>query len=150
MDLNSYFRPLSALPCFKCLGLVMLSSDDDWMSVIQNLLRARQKWVCLYRVLGWEGGGGGYADFGNVLHHSGSNGSPLWVGVMDFPPWIGKALGEFHHQVIWRLTEKMSHQSGEGTWTYLKFGEVMDEALLQDIEVYVVLSSKHFHPIYCD
>ena len=59
VDLNSYFRPLSAVPCFKCLGLVMLSSDDDWMSVIQNLLRARQKWVCLYRVFGWEGGGWG-------------------------------------------------------------------------------------------
>ena len=43
--LTSYGRPLTAVSSFKFLGQVLSESDDNWLVVIQNFWRARQKWA---------------------------------------------------------------------------------------------------------
>ena len=43
--LITYVRPLTVVLPFKYLGRVLLESDDNWLEVIRDLLRARQKWV---------------------------------------------------------------------------------------------------------
>ena len=52
-------------------------------------------------------------------------------------PWIGKALGGFHHQLIRRLMGRMPHPSGDGVLTYPPLGEATEEAGLQEIETYI-------------
>ena len=51
-------------------------------------------------------------------------------------PWIGKALGGFHHRVVWRLTGWMPQRNFDGTWTYLPLGEEMAEVGVQEVETY--------------
>ena len=83
----------------------------------------------------WAGGGGGWTPgiFYNVvvqmvlLYESES-----WVMSL----WIGKEMCVFHHQVIRRLMGCMPQWNGDRTWTYPTLGEVMVEAVIQEIETY--------------
>ena len=59
-------------------------------------------------------------------------GLDLWVRYLR----IGKILGGFNHRAIQRLTGRMLHQSGEGTWTQPTLGEAMVETGLHEIETY--------------
>ena len=54
-SLTAYVVPLSQVTSFKYLGRVLVAEDNDWLSVVSNLRRARQKWVQLTRVLSREG-----------------------------------------------------------------------------------------------
>ena len=46
---------MTVVPSFSYLGRTVLSSDDDWSEVEQNLRRARGKWGQLAKILGREG-----------------------------------------------------------------------------------------------
>ena len=76
-------------------------------------------------VMGNWMGKGGCADIGNVLHCGGS-GSAIsrlesWVVYLG----IGKALGGFHYQVIYKLMGQMTQRNRYGTWTYPSLEEEM-------------------------
>ena len=49
--ITAYGTPLSSFTSFKYLGRVLLVEDDDWPAVVCNILRARQKWARLTKVL---------------------------------------------------------------------------------------------------
>ena len=51
--LTAYGRPLMAAPSLKYLGGVISVSDDNWLAVIRNFWRVRQKLARLLRMLGW-------------------------------------------------------------------------------------------------
>ena len=75
--------------------------DDDWLVVMCNLRRVRQKWVRQRKVLGRE-----VADdrtFGRLcvaaVHTVLLYGSETWV----MSPHIGRTLGGFHYRVDHRL-----------------------------------------------
>ena len=101
MALTAYGRPLTAVSAFKYMVRVLSASDDDWPAVIRNLRRARQKWACLSRMLGWEGV---YSQTSGMFYTAVVQeillyGLEAWV----MSPRIGKALGGFHHWLIRRL-----------------------------------------------
>ena len=52
MELAAYNQPLTVVSSFKYLGLVLSTSDNNWLSVIHNLRRAHQKWSRLSLVIG--------------------------------------------------------------------------------------------------
>jgi hypothetical protein len=47
--------PLESVRAFLYLGRKLSSSDDDWLDVIKNLAKARQRWARISRVLTREG-----------------------------------------------------------------------------------------------
>ena len=49
--ITAYGAPLILFKSFNYLGRVLLVADDDWTALVNNLWRARQKWVKLTRVL---------------------------------------------------------------------------------------------------
>ena len=75
--------------------------DNDWPVVIRNLRRSRQKWVRLPQVLGWEGADMRISGmfYTVVVQLVLLYGVELWF----MSPYIGKAMGDFHHWVIRRL-----------------------------------------------
>ena len=42
-----YGRPLEVVTSFKCLGRVLTEFDNNWPALVNNLRRARKKWVWL-------------------------------------------------------------------------------------------------------
>ena len=52
---EAYGKPLETVSTFKYLGRVMRAGDDDWPSVAGNLVKARQRWGRLSRILSREG-----------------------------------------------------------------------------------------------
>ena len=50
-----YGTPLTAVYLFRYLGQTLPSNDDDWLTVEQNLRRAREKWGRQTKILGREG-----------------------------------------------------------------------------------------------
>ena len=48
-------KPLETVTLFKYLGRVMMAGDDDWPSVVGNLIKARKSWAWMTRILGREG-----------------------------------------------------------------------------------------------
>ena len=52
---RDYNSPLETVLSFNYLGHVLAATDDDWLSVISNLQKARYSWSYLAWILGWEG-----------------------------------------------------------------------------------------------
>ena len=50
----AYRTPLTTVSLFRCLGQTLLSSDNDWPVVEQNLRRVQVKWRHLEKILGRE------------------------------------------------------------------------------------------------
>ena len=55
MALTAYSRPLMTVLSLKYTGWVLSALSDNWLAVIQNLWRVRQKWAWLSLVLVREG-----------------------------------------------------------------------------------------------
>ena len=55
MAFEAYRKQLEAVPNFKYLGRIMTAGDDDWPAVAGNLVRARNSWKRLTRILSREG-----------------------------------------------------------------------------------------------
>ena len=50
-----YGTLLIAVPYFKYLGRILLSSNNNWPALEQNLRRSRRKWGRMVKILGREG-----------------------------------------------------------------------------------------------
>ena len=108
-----YGTPLTAVPLFKHLGRVLLSSDDYWTSVEHNLRWARGKWGQLMKLLGREGSyrrtmGGGYVDVVQAVLMFGS-----YTLVMT--PWTDNSPEGFHHWVVRQMTGMGPKRQRDGT-----------------------------------
>ena len=55
--LHTYGFPLEAVSLFEYIGRFSTASDYYWPVVVSNLMKERQKWARMSRVLGWEGAG---------------------------------------------------------------------------------------------
>ena len=49
--LTAYRVPLSQVTSFKYLGQDLETEGNDWLSLVRNINRVRQKWVRLTQVL---------------------------------------------------------------------------------------------------
>ena len=52
---SAYGRTLKMVPSFMYLGILLLSADDDWKVVIQNLTKALSVWRRITSILSKEG-----------------------------------------------------------------------------------------------
>ena len=50
--LQSYGRPLDMVTTFIYLGWVLTKSDNNWLVVVANIQKARNKWTRLSMILG--------------------------------------------------------------------------------------------------
>ena len=48
---SAYGCPFEKVQSFKCLGIVLLVTDDDWPAVIQNLANPQMVWRRISRIL---------------------------------------------------------------------------------------------------
>ena len=47
--------PLYMVTSFKYLGRVLWVADDDWTTVVLNVVKARPVWWRMSKILSWEG-----------------------------------------------------------------------------------------------
>ena len=52
---SAYGLPLEMMTSFKYLRRVILTADDDWLTVVQNVVKARTVWWRISKILGREG-----------------------------------------------------------------------------------------------
>jgi hypothetical protein len=94
--------PLDASRAFLYLGRKLSSSDDDWLNVIKNLAKARQRWARISSVLTREGA----TPQVSAMFYKAANqtvllfGSETWV----LTPRMLSKLEGFHQQIARRLT----------------------------------------------
>ena len=53
--LRAYVWPLTKMASFKYLIRLLTDTDNDWMSVVANIRKARRKWGSMSQILGWKG-----------------------------------------------------------------------------------------------
>ena len=114
--LTAYGLSLSQVTPFKYLGLVIAAEDNDWLAVVCNLRRARQKLVCMTQVLSREGA---YARTSGqiylaVLQSFLIYSSETWVLTL----LMQRVLGIFHHRVDHMLTGLQPQKGQDGVWVY--------------------------------
>ena len=131
----AYVASLENVTVFKYLGRVMMSGDDDWTEVADNLRKARKSWVQMSRILSWEG-----ADqkvLGNFLKAAVQVlllfGADTWV----LTPRMERALSSFKHRVAQRLTGRHPRSRGDGSWYYPPMEVEMLEAGFEEIGAYI-------------
>ena len=126
---------MTVVPSFSYLGRTVLSSDDDWSEVEQNLRRARGKWGQLAKILGREGSdrrtvGRFYvAVVQSVLIFR----SKMWV----VSPRLDKLLNSFHRYVVRQMSGMVPKLQRDGTWVYTPIGAALEMVGLEDIGVYI-------------
>ena len=110
--------------------------------IVSNHSKVHKKCACLSRVLGKECAEARTTD-------------SLYMAVVQSfllfrsetcmaSPLIGRTLGGFHHWVIRQLTGQQTIRQVEGSWAYELLVMVMVEAVLKEVDLYVVFLQKTF------
>ena len=101
-EFTAYGIPLSLFTFFKCLGWIIMASDNEWKAIVGNLRKARRNWARLKRVMVREGVGD------RTLVHIYLSVVQLvmlyWSETWVMTSCIGGVLGVFHHRVVLSLT----------------------------------------------
>ena len=120
---------------FRYLGQVILAADDDWLSVVRKLSRARAVWRRMTRILGREGEAPWVSGlfFNAVVLAVLIFGSETWV----VTPRMGKSLGGFQTQVERRLMGRLPQSTPDGRWTYTSAATERSEAGFLTMEEYI-------------
>ena len=131
----AYRTPLTTVSLFRCLGQTLLSSDNNWPAVEQNLRRVQVKWRHLEKILGREGVdrrkvGRFYVVMVQVVLLFGSE---TWV----LTPRLEKSLEGFHHRAVRRMASMGPKRQRGGTWLYTLIGAALTMVGLEEIGVYI-------------
>ena len=110
---------------------MLTAGYDDWLTVVDNLGKARKSWGRLSRILIREG-----ADPKVSVHFYKAVskavllfGSETWV----LTPRMEKALDSFQHRVTRHLTGRQPRRWGDGRWEYSPLEEAMVESGFEEI-----------------
>ena len=57
--ITTYSHPLTTVPYFKGMGIILSESDNDCPAVVHNLSKVQKNWAQFLRVLGREGADAG-------------------------------------------------------------------------------------------
>ena len=110
----------------------MTASDDEGTGVVVNLIKARNRWAWMSRILGQEGAD--HWNLGNfyevVVKSTLLFGAESWV----MPPWNRRTLGGFHHRVAHQLETMQPKRTGVGMWIYQPLDEAMKAVGLKEVE----------------
>ena len=109
----AYGQTLATVIYFCYLGRILTTIDDDWLAVIGNIRKARQRWSNILHILGREGvdartSGQFYLIvIQEIMFFLGDGcGKPLY--------WEGT--GVFHHWVVSQIMGKKPWKQADITW----------------------------------
>ena len=133
----AYATPITEVPFFNYLGRILLSSNNNWPAVEQNLRIARGKWGRLAKILGREGvdgrmAGKFYVAVGQAVLLFGSE---TWV----LTSRLEKSLNCFHFQAMRHMSGMGPKRQQDGVWVFTPIGEALVTVGLEDIGVYITL-----------
>ena len=130
-----YGTPLTAVYLFRYLGQTLPSNDDDWLTVEQNLRRAREKWGRQTKILGREGEDKRTAGkfYVTVVQAVLLFRPKTWV----LNPWLEKNLEGFHHRASRWVAGMVLKRQWDRTWLYPPIGAVLDIVGLEEIGLYI-------------
>ena len=88
---------MEAVTSFKYLERVLTASDNDWPEVVNNLRKARRKWMKFSMIWGWGGGN----DRTSRIFYKAIVQANLLFGLytLVMTPRIVRTLWGFHHRV---------------------------------------------------
>ena len=109
---EAYGKPLETVATFKYLGRVMTAGDENWTAVAGKLVKARNSWGRLSRILSREGADKRVAGnfFKAVVQAVLLFGEETWV----LNPRIERALESFIHGDARRIMGKQPRRGGMG------------------------------------
>ena len=131
MAFEAYGKQLEAVHSFKYLGQIMMAGDNDWPAVAENLLKARNIWGRLKRILSREGADKRISGkfFKAVVQQVLLFGAETWV----LTPQIERALDSFMHGAARRITGRQPRRGWDGKWYYPYLAGAMKEAGFTEI-----------------
>lgn len=128
---------LESLDWFKYLGRPISATGSDWIAVMYNIKKARQRWSQISRILTKQGSNPkvmGYfykAVCQAVLLY----GCETWVITSK----IRNALESFHHRVARQISHHVIRfDSTRGEWLYPPIDAALREASLLPLEDYII------------
>ena len=114
---------------------ILLSSDDNWAAVEQNLQWSWGKWGKMVKILGRDGvdrrtAGIFYVELVKAVILFGLE---TWLVI----PRLEKAIAGFHHRAVWWMAGIGPEHQWEGTWVYPPIGAALATVGLDEIWVYI-------------
>ena len=103
---QSYGRPLDMVSYFKYLGHILTDLDDNWLSVVGNLWKARNIWPRLLIIMGREGA---INRLSGILFKAVVQAVFFWDGYVGDEPPQGPAYVGVHHPRIRPKTNCLYH-----------------------------------------
>ena len=116
---------------FKYLGWILTAGDENWPAVTGNLVKARNSWGRLTRILIREGADKRISGtfFKAVVQQVLLFGAETWV----LTPRIERALDSFMHGSARRITGRQPHTGWDGKCYYPYLAGAMKETGFTDI-----------------
>ena len=133
---QAYRGPLETVTLFKYSGQVMTMGDDDCLAVMIKLKNLRKSRAQLMRILVREGVNLRVSGmfFKAVVQVVLLFGSETWV----MTPCMEWDLGILQHRVVQRITGRQPGRHEEGGWDYPHLVTAMEEAVFEEIGVYML------------
>ena len=135
MEFKAYRNPITMELYFKYLGRLLSASDNNWLGAADNIWKDLYKWAYIYWILGQEGED---ARASGICYKVVVQAVLLFVSETRVTNLlIGRTLGGFHHKVDLQMTYKQPMRNADETWRDPPLDEVMMEAGLEEVEIYV-------------
>lgn len=120
---------------FRYLGRPLSATDNDWPALYSNLLKARQKWARISRLLAREGASPKVSAmfYKAIVMSVLLYGSETWVITSS----MMKTLEGFHNRVARQLTGRRPRRRNDGTWFYPPIKEALEAAGMFPMSDYI-------------
>ena len=119
---------------FKYLGQVLITSGNDYMAVVANIMMSQWKWLRLSRILGWEGADPRTSGtlYKTVVQENLFLGPETWVKTLR----IRRTIVRFYHRLACCSAGIHLKQGTSRRWEYPYLEEVMANVGLEEMETY--------------
>jgi hypothetical protein len=127
--------PIENVTDFKYLGRILTNKDNDTAAVEANLVKARNRWARVRKVLVQNGANPKHmvSFYLTIIQAILLYGAETWV----LSDAMERKLSSFHNRCARYLTHMPIHQSPEGTWIVPSTAQVLKCAKLLPIQEYI-------------
>ena len=130
-----YGHPLTTVTAFNCIGKILTALGNYFPVLVSNLLKARNKWARMPRVLVIEWGDTWTpGTFFKVVVQT------VLLSVSEMlvlTPHIGRTLGVFQHRMVFWMKGKQLWRIPYGRGEYPILGESIPGEGLEEVEEYI-------------
>ena len=114
----------------------LTASDYYWFTVVINFWKARKMWDRLTRILGWEGTN--MLVLGTFFMAVVQAVLIFGFETCEMTPLMIRDLGGLYNSVSQRIMVRQLRRRPDGIWEYPPLVEAMWEAVLEEVEPYVL------------